>query len=218
MWTSCWTPSGSASFQWSLSLHSSCCVTYSSWVTLDRVLIEWVLAETMESPSGVGDKETVACPYGAFFWLVLWEASWHTVRHQKSRNNIFSSFFSAFMRKSVAVASAVRCLVAQPCPTLCDPMGCSTPGPSVHGDSPGKNTGVGCHALLQGIIPAQGLNPGLLYCKWILCHLSHQGSPRILEWVTYPFSRGTSWPRNRNCGLYYIEKKACLPVFEKNYL
>ena len=42
------------------------------------------------------------------------------------------------------------CLVTQWCPTLCDPMDCSPPDSSVHGDSPGKNTGVGCHALLQG--------------------------------------------------------------------
>ena len=49
--------------------------------------------------------------------------------------------------------STVLCLVAQSCPTLCDPMDCSLPGSSVHGDSPGKNTGVGCHALLQGIFP-----------------------------------------------------------------
>ena len=54
-------------------------------------------------------------------------------------------------------------------------------------DSPGKNTGVGCHFLLQGIFPNQGLNPGLLHCRWILYQLSHQGSPRILEWVAYPF-------------------------------
>ena len=52
-------------------------------------------------------------------------------------------------------AWAVLWLVAQPCPALCDPMGCSPPGSSVHGDSPGKNTGVGCHALLQGIFPTQ---------------------------------------------------------------
>ena len=41
----------------------------------------------------------------------------------------------------------------------------------------GKNTGVGCHALLQGIFPTQGLNPGLLHCRQILYSLSHQGSP-----------------------------------------
>ena len=44
-------------------------------------------------------------------------------------------------------------------------------------DSPGKNTGVGCHALLQGIFPTQGSNPGLTHCRWILYLLSHQGSP-----------------------------------------
>ena len=43
--------------------------------------------------------------------------------------------------------------------------------------SPGKNTRVGGHALLQGIIPTQGSNPDLLHCRWIFCHLSHQGSP-----------------------------------------
>ena len=60
---------------------------------------------------------------------------------------------------------------------MSDPMVCSPPGSSVHGDSPGKNTGVGCHVLLQGIFPTQGLNPDLLHCRWILYHLSHQGSP-----------------------------------------
>ena len=43
----------------------------------------------------------------------------------------------------------------QSCPTLCDPMDCSPPGSSIHGDSPGKNTGVGCHALLQQINQTQ---------------------------------------------------------------
>ena len=69
------------------------------------------------------------------------------------------------------------CLVAQSCPTLCNPVDCSPPGPSVHGDSPGKNTRVGCHALLQGIFPTQGSNPGLPHCRQILYCLSHQGSP-----------------------------------------
>ena len=72
----------------------------------------------------------------------------------------------------------------------------SPPGSSVHGDFPSKNIGVDCHTLLQGIFPMQGLNPGLPYCRWILYHLSHQGSPRILDWVAYLFSRVTSWPRN----------------------
>ena len=44
-------------------------------------------------------------------------------------------------------------------------------------DSPDKNTGVGCHGLLQGIFPTQGSNPGLPHCRWILYRLSHQRSP-----------------------------------------
>ena len=54
------------------------------------------------------------------------------------------------------------CSVTQSCPTLFDPMDCSPPGYSVHGDSPGKNTRVGCHVLLQGIFLTQGSNSNLL--------------------------------------------------------
>ena len=89
------------------------------------------------------------------------------------------------------------CFVTQSYPTPCDPMDCSPPGSSVHGDPPGKNTGVGCHALFQGIFPNQGSKLGLPHCRWILYHLSHQGSPRIPEWVAYPFSKGSSWSRNQ---------------------
>ena len=72
---------------------------------------------------------------------------------------------------------AVVCLVTQLCLTLCNPMNCSLPGSSVNEDSPGKNTGVSCHALLQGIVPTQRSNPVLPHCRWILYLLSHQGSP-----------------------------------------
>ena len=56
-------------------------------------------------------------------------------------------------------------------------MDCSLPGSSVHGDSPDKNTGVGCHALLQGIFPTQGSNLGLPHCRQILYCPSHWGRP-----------------------------------------
>ena len=68
------------------------------------------------------------------------------------------------------------CLFSQSFPTLHDPMHCSPPGSSVQGDSPGKNTVVGCHALLQEIFPTQGSNTGLLHGRHILYHLSHQCS------------------------------------------
>ena len=54
----------------------------------------------------------------------------------------------------------VLCLVAQSCLILCPPIDYSLPSSSVHGDSPDKNTGVGCHAFLQGIFPTQEMNPG----------------------------------------------------------
>ena len=53
-----------------------------------------------------------------------------------------------------------------------------------------------CHALLQGIFPTQGSNPGLLYYRQILYQLSHKGSLRIWEWISYPLSSGSSWTRN----------------------
>ena len=87
------------------------------------------------------------------------------------------------------------CLVTQLCLTLCNPMDCSLPGSSVHGDSLGKNTGGGCLALLQGIFPTHGWNPGLPHCRQILYHLNHQGSPpeSLFEGLGENSSVDTSW-------------------------
>ena len=66
--------------------------------------------------------------------------------------------------------------VAQSCLTLCDPLNCSSPGSSVHEIFSGKNTGVGCHFLLQGILLTQESNPHflcLLHCRQVLYLLSH---------------------------------------------
>ena len=90
--------------------------------------------------------------------------------------------------------------VTQSCLPLCDPMDYT-----IHGILqarilewvPFPNTGVGSLSLLQGIFPTQGSNPGLSHCRRILYQLSHKGSPTILEWVAYPISSGSSWPRNR---------------------
>ena len=72
-----------------------------------------------------------------------------------------------------ALGMCYSVIVVQSWPTLRGPMDCRPPVFSVLGDSPGKNTGVGCHALLQGIIPTQCL----LQCRQILYSLSHQGFP-----------------------------------------
>ena len=52
-------------------------------------------------------------------------------------------------------------------------------------DSPGKNTGVGCHFLLLGVFLTQGSNPGLVHCRQILYWLSHQGSPSFFFFNIY---------------------------------
>ena len=83
----------------------------------------------------------------------------------------------------------VKLKVTESCLTLCDPMD--------PWNSPGQNTGVGSYSLLQDIFPTHELNPGLPHCRQILSQLSHEGSPRILEWIAYPFPRGSSQPRNR---------------------
>ena len=81
---------------------------------------------------------------------------------------MYTSYNTFFIQSYAAL-----CLVTQLCPTLCNSMGCSPLASSVHGDSPGKNTGVDYHALLQGIFSTHGWNPGLPHFRWVL---SHQGS------------------------------------------
>ena len=80
--------------------------------------------------------------------------------------------------------------VPQLCLTLCDPIDYT-----VHGILQTRILEWSL-SLLQGIFPIQGLNPGLAHCRRILYQLSHKGSPRILEWVAFHFSSGSSWPRN----------------------
>ena len=98
---------------------------------------------------------------------------------------------------------SVLCGHAQSCPTLCNPMDCSPPGSSVHGDSPSKNTEVGCHALLQGNFPNQGLNLGLWHCRQILYRLSHQGSPQ--------------WAYTEAYGLVEVDLSPILVLFGSNH-
>ena len=68
------------------------------------------------------------------------------------------------------------CLVAQSCPTLCNPVDCSPPGSSIHEDSPGQNTELGSLSLLQGIFPTPGIEPLSPALQADSYHLSHQGS------------------------------------------
>ena len=76
--------------------------------------------------------------------------------------------------------SCMKVSVAQSCVWLCNPMDCSPPGPSVHGDSPGKNTGVGAISFSRGSSDP-GSEPGLPPCRWILHRMSHKGSMRVFD-------------------------------------
>ena len=97
----------------------------------------------------------------------------------------------------------------QSCLTLCNPMDCSPPGSSVHGDSLGKNTGMGSLFLLLWIFPTQGSNPGLPHCRQILYHLSHQGHPNQLCTAYVFLTLCFSWPPAAqvvHCGLCHPEQ------------
>ena len=85
----------------------------------------------------------------------------------------------------------VKMLVAQSCLILCNPMDCNLPGSSVHGILQARIL-VGCHALLQGIFPIQGSNPGLLNCRQILYCLRHQGSLSMYRYKWSCFSTHSS--------------------------
>ena len=87
-------------------------------------------------------------------------------------------FFSGFCPQNTPQTLKVK--VAQLCLTLGNPMDCRPLWPArllCPWSSPDKNTGEGCHSLLQGIIPIQGSNSGLPHCRQILYHLSHQERP-----------------------------------------
>ena len=85
-----------------------------------------------------------------------------------------SDLFTCFLHTRKLLRAS---LIAQSCLTLCNPMDCSPPGFSVQGIFPGKNTGLGCHFLLQGIFPTQGSNPRLLHWQADSITLSHLSSP-----------------------------------------
>ena len=87
-------------------------------------------------------------------------------------------------------SATTRALVAQSCPTLCDPMDCSPPGSSVHGILQARILEWVAIALLQGIFLTQGSNPGLLHSRQILYHLSYPGKPYLFIRHRNSFCKG----------------------------
>ena len=138
--------------------------------------------------------------------FVEWKLSYETWpmliimnHHEKSSKLLaidilqgFSWFLTylTFLSKLLAILDIFsRLFIWCSCSTLTPPLTTAlwSPYSLIHGlcspwNSPGQNPGVGSHSLLQRIFPTQGWNPGLLHCRWIPYHLSHQGSP--IYWVT----------------------------------
>ena len=144
-------------------------------------------------------------PYSVFHWLhriAIWKSiykAWYSGEGHKicsqdasseslgstSTNplTLDSTFFLRLLRGlGVSICKVLRTVSgisasSLSCLTLCDLMNSSSPGSSVYGDSSGENTGVGCHALLQGIFPTQKSNADLPHCRWILYQLSYRDVP-----------------------------------------
>ena len=109
------------------------------------------------------------------------------------------------------------CSVTQPCPTLCDPMDCSPPSSSVRGDSPGKDTAVGCNFLLQGSSQPRDQTHICISCidRWVLYHWATREALYILhnvEWKkpilqNYIFTMGDYNTQEINKNLCLIRKQ-----------
>ena len=91
------------------------------------------------------------------FWISL------PLRHHTALSGFPCAIWQVHVSSCLFYILCVNLLVAQSCLTICETMDCSPSGSSAHGDSPGKNTGVGCHALLQGIFLTQESNSHLLH-------------------------------------------------------
>ena len=161
--------------------YTCCCCPFASVVS-DSCAMPWTKAHQAPLPMGFSRQEYWSGLHTLLQGIFLTQGSnpclLHLLHWQAGSLPLVPP------RKPQFQVSVQFSSVAKSCPTLCDPMDCSLPGSSVHGDSPGKNTGVGCHALLQGIFPTQELNWGLLHCRQILYQLSYQGSPNELIGAT----------------------------------
>ena len=113
-------------------------------------------------------------------WLWEYSMNWLKIRNEENRLIAWSNYTSEWVSESCSVVS-----------NSLWPRGLYSPWNSL-----GQNTGLGGLSLLQEIFPTQGSNPDLPHCRQMLYQLSHKGSPRVLEWVAFLFSSGSSQPRD----------------------
>ena len=142
----------------------------------------------LTSPPPRGGDDSKDVNVGKVFWGPVchssYQSRWESLLNLEALHNSPQKCCHIAWEPHLVCCTLMMCVCEcqsfQSCSALCDPMNCSPPGSSVHEDSPGKNTGVSCHVLLQGIFPTQGLNSHLLHllhCRQILLPLTHQGSP-----------------------------------------
>ena len=141
---------------------------------LQARILEWVAAPFSRGSSQTRDQNQVSSVAGRFFTV-------------------------SATRESTIASHSVVSNSSQP-----HGLDCSPPGSSVHLDSPGKNTGAGCHFLLQGIFPTQGLNPGLLYFRQILYPLSYMDISPLNVNASYKRITSTQFPEHLLCLLFYL--------------
>ena len=150
---------------------------------LKAKILKWVAIPFSRGSSQSRDQIWVSHIAGRSFTIWATRESLKLVKNKGNPLSTLKKKVNANYRKRCSwwlPYSPVLFLVAHSCPTLCNSMDCSPPCSHVHGDSPGKNAGVGFHALLQGIFPTQGSNPDLSRCMWILYDLSHQRSLQVI--------------------------------------
>ena len=132
--------------------------------TVHRILqarkLEWVGFPFSRGSSQPRDQTGISCIAGGCFYQLSYEGNSPQNKYAVLSCSVISHFF--------VTSWTVACQA-----------------PLCMGILQHKSTGVGCHALLQGIFPTQGSNPGLLHCKQILYHLSHQGSPCVLTSIIF---------------------------------
>ena len=104
----------------------------------------------------------------------------------------FQSSEPWFLSSNLSELKVVEVEGTQSCPTLCDPVDYT-----VHGILHARILEWVACPFSRRIFPTQGSNPGLPHCRQIPYQLSHKGSPRIVEWLAYPCSSGSSQPRNQ---------------------
>ena len=133
-------------------------------------------------------------------WQQLNLSKWRKERWQTSR-----AFTRGKAIKNTPPAMKLTCggLVAKSCSALATPWTVWPARLLCPWDSPGKNTGVGCHLLLKGIFPTQGLHLGILQCRQILYQLSYEGTPTsykeaLLQWSWCTRKKKQNWPWTRS--------------------